>query len=223
MPTYGYTNPIFRNLQEYRGLLGFVVDLVVLELEGRFVGGDDVQEISQLLFLQIFLAQVLQISLGERKFSSNADLGLIPGNSDLTSSLASLGAMDLDLGAQIFLEVGSVNDSVLHRRRQVNGELGDLLSLGLLNTLLQNQHIRSTTRINYLYTYMLNSSHVTVHMLEGPISRTRNALPAAGRANNNPAVKSSDRHVNNHHHHHHDTTTPTTAAPNNYQKSQEEN
>lgn len=44
-------------------LLGLcTVDLEVLELEGRFVGGNHVQEITQLLLLQVFLAQILQVS-----------------------------------------------------------------------------------------------------------------------------------------------------------------
>ncbi len=89
------------------------------------------QEITQLLLLEVFLGEVLQVSLGERKLSSNNDLGLVTGDGDFGSEFTGF-AVDLDSVVKELLERGRVEDLVLNWLPAVNGELGD----GLLGSLL---------------------------------------------------------------------------------------
>lgn len=110
-------------------------DLEVAELVRVLVVGDDVQEIAELLLLQVLLGQVLDVALGERKLSSDVNLGLVAGHSDLAAELASL-AVDLDLVVQELLESGRVEDLVLNGLPAVDGELGNALLGGLLNNRL---------------------------------------------------------------------------------------
>ncbi len=51
-------------------------DLEVLQLVGSLGGGNDVQEVSELLLLEVFLGQVLQVALGEGQLHIQHDLGL---------------------------------------------------------------------------------------------------------------------------------------------------
>lgn len=93
------------------------------------------QKITELLLLEVLLGQVLQVALGERKLSSDLDLGLVARDNDLGAKLASL-AVNLDLVVKELLEVGRVKDLVLNRLPAVNGELGNRLLGGLLNNRL---------------------------------------------------------------------------------------
>ena len=61
------------------------IDVEVPEFVGLLVWGNNVQEVTELLLLQVLLGQVLEVSLGEWQFSSNVDLGLFAG--DLKNSI----------------------------------------------------------------------------------------------------------------------------------------
>lgn len=122
-------------------------DLEVSQLVSALGGGDDVQEISQLLLLKILLGQVLKVSLGERKLGVDDDLGLVSGDGHLGTELTGL-AVDLDSVVEELLERGRVQDLVLHRGGKVDGELGHGLLAGLLNLRLllkqrQVKHVRT--------------------------------------------------------------------------------
>lgn len=90
------------------------------------------QEITQLLLLEVLLGQVLQVSLGERKLSSDDDLGLVTGNGDLGAEITGF-AVDLDSVVKELLEGGRVEDLVLHWLPAVDGELGNVLLADLLD------------------------------------------------------------------------------------------
>lgn len=107
-------------------------DLEISELVSALGGGNNVQEISQLLLLQILLGQILQVSLGEGSLGVDNDLGLLSGDGHLAGQLASL-AVHLNSVVQELLERGGVQHLVLHRGGKVNGELGHGLLAGLLD------------------------------------------------------------------------------------------
>jgi hypothetical protein len=123
-----------------RGLLVLLgistADLEVSQLVGVLAGRDDVQEITQLLLLEVLLGQVLQVSLGKGKLSLDVDLGLLAGDDDLGTEVASL-VVDLDAVVEELLEGDGVEDLVLNGVAAVNGELGDSLLDRLLDNLLQ--------------------------------------------------------------------------------------
>jgi hypothetical protein len=56
-----------KNLNRSRSLLigSILLNVEVFDLIGSLSGGDDVQEFSQAVLLQVLLCQVLQVSLGE--------------------------------------------------------------------------------------------------------------------------------------------------------------
>ena len=88
-----------------------------------------------MLRLQVLLAQILQVTLGERRLSSDMDLGLLPVDADLISQIASL-SIHLDAFQQELLEILGLNDVVIRRLLAVQGEFqGGLLDL-LSSTLL---------------------------------------------------------------------------------------
>lgn len=129
---------IINKLNEVNLLLFFSIttgDLEVSQFVGVLGTGNDVQEITKLLLLQVLLGQVLQVSLGEWKFSSDVNLSLLTGDLDLGAKVASL-AVDLDAVVQVLLESSSIEDLVFDWLPAVNGELGDRLLGALLNDLL---------------------------------------------------------------------------------------
>ncbi len=114
-------------------------DLEVSQLIGVLVGGNDVQEITKLLLLQVLLGEVLQVSLRERKFSSNVNLGLLAGDLDLGTKVTSL-AVDLDAIMKELLEGGSIENLILNRITTINSELGNSLLGRLLGNLLRKRY-----------------------------------------------------------------------------------
>ena len=66
----------------------FTTKLEIPKLIGRGAGGNNVQVVAESLLLEELLGQVLQISLGEGKLSSNIELGLISGDSNLGAKVA---------------------------------------------------------------------------------------------------------------------------------------
>ena len=112
-------------------LVLLIIDVEVAHLVRGLVRGNDAQEVSQLLGLQVLLAQILQVTLGERRLSSDMDLGLLPVDADLVSQVASL-SIHLDALQQELLEILGLNDVVIRRLLAVQGELqGGLLGLFL--------------------------------------------------------------------------------------------
>lgn len=83
--------------------------------------------VSQLVLLQVFLGQVLQVLTRELGGGNNGDNGTIFLNSDGLTQVTKV-TFDLNVVDQV-LSVGSwVEDTVLSWRRNVNSEgLGDLL------------------------------------------------------------------------------------------------
>ena len=124
-------------------LLGIgTADLEISELVSTLGGGNYVQEISQLLFLQILLGQILQVSLGKGSLGVDNDLGLLSGDGHLAAELAGL-AVHLDSVVKELLERGRVQHLILHRGGKVNGELRHGLLAGLLDLGFLKQTKRS--------------------------------------------------------------------------------
>ena len=85
-------------------LILVIVDVEVTHLVRGLVGGHDAEEIPQLLRLQVLLAQILQVALGERSLSGHMDLGLLPGDGNLLSQVSGL-AVHFDATHQELLKV----------------------------------------------------------------------------------------------------------------------
>jgi len=113
-------------------ILGIVVrDVEVTELVHALGRGNNVNVVTELLLLQVLLGEVLEVTLGERKLSSDEDLGLLTGEGDLVAELASL-AVDLDALKEETLELSALEEAILEWDRVVDGELGELLG-GILS------------------------------------------------------------------------------------------
>jgi hypothetical protein len=135
----------YQQLNHYESVLGLTryllllslttADLEVSQLVRVLAVGNNVQEITKLGLLQELLGQVLQVSLGERKLSRYRHLGLVRGDFDLASKLASL-AVDLDAVVKELVEGVDIEHLIIHRLGAVNGELGNGLLSGSLNRLL---------------------------------------------------------------------------------------
>lgn len=135
----------YQQLNHYESVLGLTryllllslttADLEVSQLVRVLAVGNNVQEITKLGLLQELLGQVLQVSLGERKLSRDRHLGLVRGDFDLASKLASL-AVDLDAVVKELVEGVDIEHLIIHRLGAVNGELGNGLLSGSLNRLL---------------------------------------------------------------------------------------
>ena len=95
-------------------LILLIIDVEVAHLVRGLVRGNDAQEVSQLLGLQVLLAQIFQVTLRERRLSSDMDLSLLPVDADLISQVASL-SFHLDAFQQELLEILGLNDVVIRR------------------------------------------------------------------------------------------------------------
>ena len=85
-----YTDRKHRLLSEHLVIITtIVVDLEVFELVSSFRGRNNVQEITELLLLKIFLRQVLQVSLRERELCSDRDLVLVTTDGHFGSKISS--------------------------------------------------------------------------------------------------------------------------------------
>jgi len=82
-----------------------VIDVEVTELVRGLVGGDHTQVITELIFLQVLLGQVLQVTLGERHLGGHADSGLLLLGFHVNPLAQVTGlVVNFDLLQQIFLE-----------------------------------------------------------------------------------------------------------------------
>lgn len=106
------------------------MNVEIFDLIGSFAGGNDVQEFSQAVLLEVFLGQVLQVSLWERNVGWDGELAGIAGDGDLFSQVADL-SVDFDSGSQELGEVGGVEDLIFDWLWAVNCEgVADFLLLG---------------------------------------------------------------------------------------------
>jgi hypothetical protein len=98
------------------------VNLEISKLVGVFRRCNDTQEISKLLLLQIFLRQVLQISLGEWWLGSHDDLIFFTRNSNFGSKVTSFSG-DFDRFMKKGFERRSIKDTIFDWCREIDGEL----------------------------------------------------------------------------------------------------
>ena len=88
-----------------------------------------------MLLLQVTLAQVLQLTLGEFKLGrrSNGELRSVSGDGDIVASQSAGLVSDLDTVVQVLLERSNIEDLIVDWLCAVNDELdGRFLSLDLL-------------------------------------------------------------------------------------------
>eukprot|EP00349_Pseudokeronopsis_sp_Brazil_P002223 CAMPEP_0202963234 /NCGR_PEP_ID=MMETSP1396-20130829/7215_1 /ASSEMBLY_ACC=CAM_ASM_000872 /TAXON_ID= /ORGANISM="Pseudokeronopsis sp., Strain Brazil" /LENGTH=170 /DNA_ID=CAMNT_0049684271 /DNA_START=145 /DNA_END=657 /DNA_ORIENTATION=- len=119
-------------------------DLEVSQFIGILAASNNVQEISQLGLLQELLGQILEVSLGEWKFSSDMNLGFVRGDFNFSSQLTSL-SVHLDAIVKELVEGIDIENFVFHWLHAVNGELGGGLLSALLNRFLKIQHTNVST------------------------------------------------------------------------------
>jgi len=110
-----------------------VVNVEEADLIRRLVVGNNSEPVTELLLLEELLDEVLKVTLREGSLGLNRDLGLLAGDLDGLTELASL-AVDLDAVVQELLQILRDEDVVLSGGRALNREL-EVLSL-LLNDLL---------------------------------------------------------------------------------------
>lgn len=82
------------------------------------------------MLLEVFLGEVLKVSLGERDLSSHLNLLIVVVDLEGLSEFAQL-AVDLDALSEELCEVSGVKDLILNRLGAVNAEVvADFLLLG---------------------------------------------------------------------------------------------
>jgi len=122
-----------------------LLNVEVFDLVRALVGGNDIEELTKGVLLQVFLGEVFQVSLGEADVSLDSDALVVSVHLHALSEVASATA-DLDAGSEELSEVAGVEDLVLDGLGAVDGEgvrdlgisvllLGDLGSLGDLRLL----------------------------------------------------------------------------------------
>ena len=99
-----------------------ILDLEVSELIRVLAGGNDSEELLQLLLLKVLLGQVLEVSLGERNLGLDDNRVHVHGHSDGVSEVSG-SSLDLDSLGKELLEVLKDNDVVLDGELAVNGVL----------------------------------------------------------------------------------------------------
>ncbi len=115
-----------------------VVDGEELEFVDVLVGGDDSQVLTELLFLEVLLGQILKVSLGEGNLALNDSGVLVLANGD---NLAKVGLLDLNLDVvnETLDEVSENENVVLNGVSALDDEsVGWLLCLGSLLNLLDH-------------------------------------------------------------------------------------
>lgn len=103
-----------------------LLDVEVLDLVGGLVDGNDVQELTKAVSFEVFLGEVLQVSLGKGNIGLDGDFLVVAVDSHLLSKLAGF-SVDFDSVFEELCEVGGVEDLVLDRLGTVDHEgSGDL-------------------------------------------------------------------------------------------------
>lgn len=106
------------------------MNVEIFDLIGSLSGGNDVQEFSQTVFLEVLLGQILQISLWECDIGWDGDLAGISGNVDLLAQVTNL-SVDFYSGFQKLSEVAGVEDLIFDWLGAIDGEgVADFLLLG---------------------------------------------------------------------------------------------
>ena len=87
-----------------------MLDVEVLDLVGGLVDGNDIEELSETMPLEVFFSEVLEVALGESDIDFYIDCLVSVSDSDSLSQFASL-AVDFDPLLEELAEVGGVEDS----------------------------------------------------------------------------------------------------------------
>ena len=115
-----------------------VVDGEELEFVDVLVGGDDSQVLTELLFLEVLLGQILEVSLGEGNLALNDSGVLVLANGDNLAKVGFL-ALNLDVVNEPLDEVSENENVVLNGVSALDDEsVGWLLCLGSLLNLLDH-------------------------------------------------------------------------------------
>jgi hypothetical protein len=83
-------------------------------LVGGLVGGNNVQELSKAVLLEVFLGEVLKVSLGEVDISLDSYLLVIAAHSHGFSEVAGSSA-DFDACSEELGEISGIEDLILNR------------------------------------------------------------------------------------------------------------
>ena len=106
------------------------MDVEILDLISSLAGGNDVQEFSEAVFLEVLFGEVFQVSLGECDVGWDIDLSGIWGDGDVISQVSDL-TLDFDSCSQELGEVGGVENLIFNWLGAVNWEaVADFLLLG---------------------------------------------------------------------------------------------
>ena len=115
-----------------------VVDGEELEFVDVLVGGDDSQVLTELLFLEVLLGQILEVSLGEGNLALNDSGVLVLANGDNLAKVGLL-TLNLDVVNEPLDEVSENENVVLNGVSALDDEsVGWLLCLGSLLNLLDH-------------------------------------------------------------------------------------
>lgn len=107
-----------------------MLNVEIFDLIGSLSSGNDVQEFSQAVLLEVLLGQVLQVSLWEWNVSWDGDLAGIVCDVDLFTQVTNL-SVDFYSGFQKLSEVAGVEDLIFDWLGAVNWEVvADFLLLG---------------------------------------------------------------------------------------------
>jgi hypothetical protein len=99
-----------------------LLDVEILDLIVGLVGGDNVQEFSKTVLLEVLLGQVLKISLGEGDIGVDVDDFVGVGDLDAVTQFTDL-SVNLDSLSEELSEVAGVEDLVLNGSGAVDGEV----------------------------------------------------------------------------------------------------
>ena len=115
-----------------------VVDGEELEFVDVLVGGDDSQVLTELLFLEVLLGQILEVSLGEGNLALNDSGVLVLANGDNLAKVGLL-TLNLDVVNEPLDEVSENENVVLNGVSALDDvSVGWLLCLGSLLNLLDH-------------------------------------------------------------------------------------
>merc|ERR1719304_104731 len=92
----------------------FIVDLEVSELVAILGGGNHTKPITQVVLLQVFLGQILQVSLGEGNIRCQSNLCFLSLHGQLLAKVVGL-ASNLDALMKIFFKISTVHNAILNR------------------------------------------------------------------------------------------------------------
>ena len=99
------------------------MDLEISESVGVLGSGDDSQELLKVLLLEVFLGQILQVSLGEWDFRFTDDGFFVHGDGDAGSEVTGF-TLNLDLLGEEGFEILKDDNVILNWESAIDGELG---------------------------------------------------------------------------------------------------